>query len=291
MRRVHIELSGGLGNQLFQAAAAISFAREHGAEAIGYFGRHFAKSSHGNNIFELDWSGQLTLETPSEAEVLKRTIMFRGSHAFGVSGRKRDGYVWSKSPDLSVVDIPRERLFLRGYFQNSDFILKNQDFVFPQLKSASPEYQKALEVASRTNPLGVHIRLGDYLKHSDTHGVLPAGYYSSAFNSLPPEDRDRPIWVFSDDESSAIQLLTAAGVGSRLLPASRFGLVDLETMFLLAHCKSLILGNSTFSLWSGLLHNGGGPVFRPEPPFIGLEVHPRFFPERFSAINISWHES
>jgi hypothetical protein len=179
-------------------------------------------------------------------------------------------------------------LFLRGYFQNSDFTERNDRFIMPSLRQPSSSFLRAADLAHLTAPLGIHVRLGDYRKHQHTHGILSGEYYSRAIKAVHHDLRIREVWVFSDDDKSAMNLIRETGTVSKLTAASSFGLNDLETLFLLSECKNLVLGNSTFSLWAGLLGKRVDQVVRPDPAFVGIASHPNLYPQRFEKVTAAW---
>lgn len=288
MRSVFVELSGGLGNQLFQASAAISTAMANDAQAYAYRGRHFAKSSHGNSIEDLNWHGQLQFKHPSKAVLTHRAFQFRKSRFLGTSKTAGVRYFWDASDDWVLPRMDSNRLYLRGYFQNSDFTEKNERFTMPTLRRPSSSFLRAADLAELSAPVGIHVRLGDYKKHAHTHGILPSEYYYEAIKAINNFSKIGEAWVFSDEDESAMTLIRETGLVSNLTAASSYGLNDLETMFLLSECKHLVLGNSTFSLWAGLLGKRVELAVRPDPAFVGIKAHPNLYPQKFEKVPSGW---
>ena len=151
---------------------------------------------------------------------------------------------------------------LSGYFQ-SPHLFDRDD----ARRWFAPRPALAADVLARHrhidfgSAIGLHMRLGDYLKHpinTPRHYVPPRSYYAAALGRLP---RNCPIVLCSDQPTQARQRLGPLA-DSRLIVLH--GNRNYEDLFLLSRCRHLVLSPSTFSWWSAWLRPAAaeGQVFR-----------------------------
>jgi hypothetical protein len=101
-------------------------------------------------------------------------------------------------------------------------------------------------------PLGIHLRLGDYQNFRNLYGDLTADYFERALNSLSPKNERRNLWVFSDEPEKAKEILGRRFHDAYFVPdqtSSR----PLESLILLSKLRLKVLSNSTFSWWAAYL--------------------------------------
>ena len=127
------------------------------------------------------------------------------------------------------------------------------------------EFENLMREAKDDAACAVHVRLGDYITNGQ-HDLLTRTYYERAFTAISAYGDIENIWLFSDDVENARKYLPKS-ITSRI--GREFGPGDLstnETLILMAKCKSHIISNSTFSLWSALF-SGSHHVVAPKPWF------------------------
>ena len=99
------------------------------------------------------------------------------------------------------------------------------------------------------NVLGVHIRRGDYMNEywKSRLGLLSQEYFESAFHQVC--SRYDEIRIFTDSpDNDIVKRLAEKWDGKISNNSSRY-----EDMWEMSQCSSLIISNSTFSLWAALL--------------------------------------
>lgn len=122
-------------------------------------------------------------------------------------------------------------LLVRGYFQPSDRVEE-------QLRH---RYRDFFRLEHKTS---VHVRRGDYTRHSELFALLPVDYYLAAMERTRP-----PHVIFSDDLSWSRKRF---GSGCWYMEHNR----DYEDLFLMAACDEHVTANSTFSWWGAWLSGG-----------------------------------
>jgi len=222
-RWVAARLVCGLGNRLFQLAAAHTVSTEWTDSTLVFAMPYCLPSEHGDfdTIFKLF----PTIEKVWKAEPLLSI--------------EQDGcFKYTPFPTVS----PADRVLLRGFWQSAEYV--SDDFK-PCWDSV--DTKPLLERWSLTTDLQkqktafLHVRLGDYmiLPH---HQVNLLSYYVKAMANFPDDTR---FLVFSDEIEKA-----------KTLPVfhDRCVFVDeaseLNTLYLMSSCHAgAITANSSFSWW------------------------------------------
>jgi hypothetical protein len=222
-------LMGGLGNQMFQYAAAYCVAKRNNAKLYVHDMKLNTHNKKGHNyIKELFLDASESLIPPVWLDEFQQ-----GGHS--------QYHPW----DPSAVKLPCR---MSGYFQ-----------YIPALHSCLPElvekFRAALCVGPSTDNVFLHIRRGDYLDYSDIHHLQTPDYYLLSYLRLTQARGDTPkkVLVFSDDipwcKEKEQEWL-------RSIPNLEFYENDdeIESLREMAQCKGgAIIANSTFSLWAAYL--------------------------------------
>jgi hypothetical protein len=276
---------GGLGNQLFQLAAALDMAREGKVFVLGKWG--FARKCE-NGVIDIDnlnLPSQVKIEYGSEpglfAKRLSNFLLRQGS-----TRKKRNltikilekivnpFYVCKLSKFVSVSIAnglglckvnSNDKVLMLGYFQNSSWP-KN---VFDQMiliepKHLTPKAEHLILEIQKQHATAVHVRRGDYL--NENFGVLESSYYHKALKTLDTR-KGTPLWIFSDDIEIS-RRLSVFDDYRNVYFVEDSGLESFETMEIMRHAKNFVIANSSFSWWSAFLrYNQRGKVVAPWPWF------------------------
>lgn len=223
-------LTGGLGNRLFQHAAALGLAEKWGVPCVFYLPA-MAPTNHGpfDSIFKLFPS------TPILTEEEPQYIL-----------REPNGHVFTYS---SFQEIPiQQNCLVDGWRQSARYFPLQG--VFAALDQAIPkERQRELlqrySIAQATTCF-LHVRLGDYtiLPH---HQIDLGAYIKKASLEFPPGST---FLVFSDEAIQHKSLLETMVRSLGHCPTVVEETDELEALFLMSQCwGGAIVANSTFSWW------------------------------------------
>lgn len=223
-------LTGGLGNRLFQHAAAAGLAEKWGFDLVFYL-PECTPTNHGpfENIFKLFPSVPVKTEDESFQRIAEKP---QGCF-------KYDAFPEAPSSTLNYS--------IDGWRQTAKYFPK--DGLRPDWDSVlSTERQEALvkEYGLETKKWFVHIRLGDY-KILPHHQINIGSYYKQAFATIP---KDSPVLIFSDEATeykSFIQSLCSQ-LGNQVTIVENTN--EIESLFLMSRCGAgAIVANSTYSWW------------------------------------------
>lgn len=266
---ITVQIKGGLGNQLFQYAAAKSLAM-HLRTSFQLDLTEFDKQ--GSRSFDLDYfNAPYKVATPEEVKALEIKGLFpkilqRLRPAYR---RKKywephfhfDPHFFDASPDV----------YLKGNRQSEKYFLPiasviRNDFTLKKMPD-KPILQKA-DIMQAENSISVHIRRGDYLKpeYLKYHGILSNDYYNEAIRQLEGRIDPIKIYFFSDDiewVKTNIHLNHPYEFISGTLTHTA-----IEDFYLMQHCRHNIIANSSFSWWAAWLNkNPGKTVIAPKKWF------------------------
>lgn len=244
LRWVSSRLSDGLGNRLFQLAAAHRQAKLWKMPLV-FAMPYCTPGSHGSysSIFRL---------FPAVEKVWK------AEPAICINQEPGEVFVFNPLPEFP----PTDTVLLRGSWISAKYV----DHKF------KPDWSKAVEGPAtllarwglstpeeRSRAVFIHVRLGDYtiLPH---HQVNLLSYYVRAMASFPEDTR---FLVFSDEPKKA-----------KMLPVFEESCTfvdepdELASMFLMANCaRGAITANSTFSWWGAFFgRQNAGPQHKTVMP-------------------------
>lgn len=288
MRIIFIELAGGLGNQVFQLAAAKQIASANEAKVYAFPSIRFKRSSHDNSALEL--SPFVDIEEKRFAALLRIAISsgFRLQKKLPWFSLPFVDFVWPFEQGSSQVSIRKPVTFLRGYFQASTYLESLSRELPEGMKFEGPG--SFIRANLELDPIFVHIRGGDYRLATNPQGLLPASFYKEAIALADKEGNDlRPIWVFTDDEDYA-QTVLRDFEGRIAFPEKLYNLDAPKSFVAFAQGQTVITANSTFSIASSLL-GSAKLVIAPDPPFRDIKTPAGFYSKRFRLVQCAWGES
>jgi hypothetical protein len=264
--KIVLRLAGGLGNQLFQFAAAVRLAQLNDLPFQNilidtrFLENYEAKHKYEIGFFTDLFPGvQVAPRMPIMASMASR---FRLARIFD---RKLISFeLISSVSHLNSACANRNRVFnliLDGYFQHPDILFFEDDRNRIRKTLLSAKRSLIDKVKNGLSTTGVHIRRGDYVSSKSAAKVfrnVPMGYYDAALNQTR---REQKLLIFSDDRDlSASYAAKTGGIDIRKL-----NLTLQDEFYLLMACDNHIIANSTFSWWAAYLgHKPGGRVIAPE---------------------------
>lgn len=112
--------------------------------------------------------------------------------------------------------------------------------------------------------VGIHIRRGDYLQCPEFMGISDLDYYQRAINEILSDGKKHVFYVFSNDIKWCEDHISPLLEGNEIVFVTNNKSNDsCWDMFLMTHCKDLIIANSSFSWWGAFLNNRNGRVIAP----------------------------
>ena len=241
-----MQITGRLGNQLFQIATAYALARQSNQNFVMvYNGYNQYEQEYKSYFHELPWITRQNLPNSPNLNI------YSEKHG-GVNC-----FQYNSNLNLKVQELKSQALYLDGYFQNEKYFKCYTD----NLKKMF--LKKPVE---NVNGYFIHVRRGDYVNHP-VYEIDYTSYLKKAIEHFP---KDSQFYVVSDDityckTSEMFKQLTLA-----LLTFVELDTID--TLNFMAACKGGICANSSFSWWGAYL--GGREIVTFPKQWInnGMEV-------------------
>lgn len=254
------KIIGGIGNQLFQFAAARALSLEK-KQNLSIDIRSFANyKKHSGYIIDNFFAVKPKIATPEEIHSLLkfrssqgvlRILSFIGSRY--LCGKK---LILEKNIHLKKnIDFFTVPCYLYGYWQSEIYFKKYEKIIrkdFKFKKKLSLQNKQVANFISTSNSIGIHVRRGDYLL-SKILNTCDKDYYLGAANFLASLINKPNFFIFSDDPYWARSNI-------KLKFPSEFidwntGINSTFDMHLFSLCKHQIISNSTFSWWGAWLND------------------------------------
>jgi len=277
-----VNIIGGLGNQMFQYAFALTLKERFPDEDI------YIDTSHFRYLFIKRWVRislhdglevdhvfpNANLKTASPFQLMKVT-WYIPNFILNVKIRpflpKRSSEIIQKTNDYfaynpSVYDKQGD-VYYDGIWESVSYYLPYQEkiqqvFAHPEPNDTNRNYIRFME---EQNSVGVHIRRGDYLNGTTFYGICDLDYYKKAVNRILEDKLKHVFYIFSNDIKWCEEnIKPIMGENEVILVTENTGKNSCWDMFLMTHCKDLIIANSSFSWWGAFLNKKVNRVIAPK---------------------------
>ncbi len=281
---IRVELLGGLGNQLFQLAAA-NYLSLQLSKPIKLYADQIGQTHDGTGVlgFALPWS--TTRRPGAYTRLLRRVSMSKSGGK--VLRLLNERIVSNTQQALACFTSQPAGIQVRGYFDDLPMNLC-EDFTthfLPDLRSCSEWYLRNRRELTAAQPIAVHVRRGDFQLHP-AWGVLSADYYARALGEL--EVNGQPIWVFTDDPESASQLLGKLSYTNVRLVQSPSRSPAVESFSLMVSARAFVGANSTLSFWVAMYREKESLLPKQFRPDSDLHTSPLRLPKNTRLVDSTW---
>ena len=253
-----VELAGGLGNQMFQYAAArsLALARETTLALDTSF-----YSTVEDRRFSLDaFALEASIATPALVSSLLRPrqlLRRAANHTRLLPARLRSVYREAGFGFDPTFFRLSDGVYLAGYWQSERYFAWARKTILADFRfrhALSGDSLRLAEQASGEESVSIHVRRGDYVSDPATnlyHGTCGPEYYYRALDEVSKRARPERLYVFSDDIAWAEENLRFAPPTVFVASGDPRGISDMQLMSL---CRHNIIANSTFSWWAAYLN-------------------------------------
>jgi len=246
-------IKGGLGNQLFQICALISYVSK----------------------YKLDWYIQNT-NMAGNRPTYWNTIFIKLQHM--LRRRHHSNMIIVNETQIVKYNIETfgkiitgNNIILDGYFQHYKYVENVYNIIYNLLdinKLCMEIYVKyPYEYQSTTS---IHFRYGDYKKLSDHYNILEYTYYYVAIvyilQNETPISITNNILVFyeASDYQEVFEIINALKKNTTMSSLNFIyidtTIPDYDQLFIMSNCKNNIIANSTFSWWGAYFNVHPNPI-------------------------------
>lgn len=223
---VSINIKGGLGNQLFQIATLLSYAKKH--NKIPIFDRKLCNEIHGNILYD-------------DFPQLQKLIHEKTLHNY--STHYED---YNKYNEIPYYDC---NILLDGYYNNEKYFIENKNDIITLYRNIF-----GLDDISIENSIAIHIRRGDYLKNQYMFNILDLDYYKKSLKLLNLYNDINYINIITEDIDWANENMPKVDLLSEVYKNINYINNGLYNDFKsISTCKYIVIANSTYSWWAAYL--------------------------------------
>ncbi len=293
---VTVFFRGGLGNQLFQYAAGLSFAQRNNTGTIFdivHVNDRFPRANFTYRTFDLP---EVFAIEPSYTRLsvvsskIKIPGVWLGLDLFFMNlaqalGSSKMVYENEKKGFDGEAFEARGNLILYGRWENENYFKGIEAVLREKLRFRNRLTGGAVRLAEeieKANSVSIHIRRGDFVESNKVKGlmaVVGSDYYAKAIAHIKKNVSRPHFFIFSNDIEWCKQNFRVDAPTTYVEPqdAGPHGAFDLELM---SRCKHNIIANSTFSWWGAWLNiNPGKIVVAPSrwfaDPSMPADIVPR----------------
>lgn len=260
--KLRIHLSGGLGNQIFQFYAGLHIAAI--GDQIPVIDLTSVAKSHSKfNItsFLLPFKVMENHLFRRLQNKIPQVSSFRDWNRLHSNRQLVDG---GFIKNMTLCDTQRFT-GISGYFQDLRYF-NNQEKFKLTLANQSESYLDFTQKLGQLRYLSVHVRRGDFLGQSGSHGCLSKEWYFAAIREILARDKTiNQIVYFSDDENWVEEVIKGGfNPGINQFTIGPKTLEDpAESWSLMRDSKHILCSNSTFSITAATCSNA--EVTLPSP--------------------------
>lgn len=268
-----VNITGGLGNQMFQYAIAKSISKKN-KDIFKLDTSFYPKQSL--RKYELDlFNIEENIASNNEVDSLKgkEGLIFKVKNRLKIKNKKPSSYkadslllnsakntnkIFEKEIFDSVGDI-----YLDGYWQSEEYFKDIRDDIindFAPKNGISDEASKYINDIENSNSVSLHVRRGDYVDNTMFKGsgltVTEMPYYKDAIEFMNSKVKNPKYFIFSDDIAWCKENFDFLE-SKVFVDDTKSAIYD---MVLMSKCKHNVIANSTFSWWGAWLNENKNKI-------------------------------
>jgi hypothetical protein len=252
-----VRLEGGLGNQLFQYAFAISKAQKlNKSFLLDLSSYHHQSDRLTKRKYALDFLNiEHRIYSPANffLRILCKLNLFQ-SYSILIGSLFRE-----KSVNFDPLALANEsKSYFSGYWQSHKYFIANTEIIaksFEPFIKPNSYIEGILTKMSPIETVMIHVRRGDYvtLQSANTfHGLLDNNYYEKSINFMLSINPNYKFLVFSDEIEFCKKMDIFANLNVEFIENDDTR-DEWQDLYLMSFCGNQIIANSSFSWWSAWL--------------------------------------
>lgn len=263
------KLMGGMGNQMFQYAAARRIAEVRKTQ-IKLDLSFLMAAPPDHTVIKRNYElGVLSIIESFASEPEIKDIFFKNYGKLISRFREKILPTWFvREPHFNYQDFLKKapsRTYLDGYWQTEKYFIDidaiiRKEFSF-KIKPDSQNQAILDQIKNTGFPVSLHVRRGDYVSNPYTlsyHGLCDMEYYRNAVGIISQRIQNPHFFIFSD-EPDWVKDNLEIDFPKTYIDHNK-GSKSYEDMRLMSSCKHHIIANSSFSWWGAWLNPDPGKI-------------------------------
>jgi hypothetical protein len=247
-------LRGGLGNQLFQIFATISYALKHKKPFA--FSNQFQLYTDRFTYWHtfLSQLAKFTKEIKYGHKINENTILINNNTTFAIINEI--DFTYNELPNIDD-----DNVFLLGYFQSYKYFLENYKIITRLILLDNQQKQIKTKYCNFNydNTVSLHFRVGDYIQHQEHYVIMSFDYFNNALAHLCNTTTVKTVLIFCEkSDMPAIE-----GIVDKLKQSYPhlvfqyidFIICDWEQLLIMSCCQYNIITNSSYSWWGAYFNS------------------------------------
>ena len=258
-----VKIMFGLGNQMFQYAAAKSLAISLGKEL--YLDTSFYEIYKERELNILQFpnicDGRINLAHSNEKKLVPLQHLIKS-----VNGTSKH-VVIEKYHELpqhfniykSLPGLEKDIILLQGFFQNERYFKKHENEIKRYFFKTLPMTHTALaEKIEQSESVSIHLRRGDYItdiKARNFYRECSLDYYLKCLKFLQKKTSTKLSLFFFSDDMDWVKKSFPINSTWDITYVNNCDQDPTTDMLLMSKCKHNVIANSTYSWWGAWLNN------------------------------------
>jgi hypothetical protein len=266
-KKIYLYLCGGLGNQLFQYAAARNLAIKNNAKLIIDISTGFILDIRDRRKFSLNLNLKKITNVFFKKNIINFWIFIFIKKIFKLKKVFNDFYFFSLINEMLINYYQKKiknfninkSLYLFGYFQSEKYFYENKDLITKELMPTTPKDKIFLEIKKKIkkkNAISIGVRMYEDLPsniHYKFGGLTPVNFYKNAIRLICNKITDPIFFLFSTKNSNLEKLFLEI---PQLKNYKNFFITEennfkgaKKNLWLMSHCRNHIISNSSLYWW------------------------------------------
>jgi len=263
-----VNLTGGLGNQMFQYAFGKAIAVKHKTNLKLHFTNALfnTQRSYELDVFNIS-AAMASAEDIRKLGIVQNRVVNRLlcllDERYKIQFNKHivtQRYPYGYDPSYLSV---KNNSYIQGYWADERYFKEIENIIrreFTPKEKLDERNQKVLMQIQSSTSVSVHVRRGDYVTNkTNAFKFIGLDYYVKAIRKIKSLVSDPEFFVFSDDiswcKNNLLQLLNKVYFVDYNKEKESY-----KDIVLMGACKHNIIANSTFSWWGGWLNQNKNKI-------------------------------
>lgn len=246
---VVIKITGGLGNQMFQyaAAKALSLDKKLNLKIDKSSFQEYKLHAYGLHHFNVKpkFYSADSIWKKKFKRFFKKTFFY-----------KESTFDYNKE----LFNINADEIFLEGYFQSEKYFINYENEIRNDFLIKSPLKQQTIDTVTymqSVNAVSIHFRRVDYIGNA-VHETDKTEFYKEALKLIESKVKNPVYFLFSDDMPWVKENFTT-NFETHYIDFNNAE-TNYEDLKLMSSCKHNIVTNSSFSWWGAWLNSNPGKI-------------------------------
>ena len=253
MKEAIVEISGGLGNQMFQYAFGYSISKHYNCKVVLDLYMYDNNLTRGYELNKFNIINNDSITYKYEKGFINRALInkIRKVKSIGLL-TKRNKEHKEYTYDESVYFMKDKKVHFSGYWQSEKYFRKYKNEIYEMFTLKDPISQSCEEILNninKENSVAIHIRRGDYIEIGCN---LDVEYFQDAIKYIENNIENPVFYVFSDDIEWVKDKFD--NTNKYKFISNSKNLTMIEEFYLMSSCKNQIISNSSFSWWAAWLN-------------------------------------